>query len=83
MFAHAGDLTDRIAQLLNEYPVEAPIVIYCTNSKECEDSKLVANQLKQVGFLNLKVFQGGFPEWKEKQQPIVTGKEPGTKGGGS
>jgi rhodanese-related sulfurtransferase len=82
MFAHAGDLTDKIAQLHEEYPAEAPIVVYCGNSKECEDSKLVANQLKQVGFMNLKIFQGGFPEWREKKpNQIATGKEPGKKGG--
>lgn len=74
------DLSAKIAALIEAGAVtEAPVVVYCGNSKECEDSKLVCRQLKAANFNNLLVYQGGFPEWsREKKDLISTGKEPGT-----
>jgi rhodanese-related sulfurtransferase len=77
--AHEADLADKIASLHEEQPLEAPIIIYCTNSKDCEDSKIVGRQLKEVGFVNLSIFSGGFPEWEKEKRPIVKGKEPGKR----
>jgi len=74
-----ADVFDKIAKLVEEGAVlEAPVVIYCNDSRECEDSKLAADKLKAAGFLDLKIYQGGFPTWKkEKPTLIVKGNEPG------
>ena len=75
-----ADFLDKINKLHAGANLEAPIVIYCTNSNECESSKMVARQLKDVGFLDIMIYLGGFPEWqKEKPNLIATGKEPGKK----
>lgn len=58
--------------------LEAPVVVYCTNSNECESSKMVSAQLKIAGFTNILIYEGGFPEWqKEKADKIAKGSEPG------
>jgi rhodanese-related sulfurtransferase len=74
-----ADLPEKIAKLVEEgHNLEAPVVIYCNDSKECEDSKMVARQLEAAGFLDLKIYQGGFPTWKkEKPDLVVKGSEPG------
>ena len=74
-----ADLPEKIAKLVDEGAIlEAPVVVYCNDSKECEDSKMVAHQLEAAGFLDLKIYQGGFPTWKkEKPDLVVKGSEPG------
>ena len=39
-----------------------PIVIYCS-SESCEDSQMVKNALKQLGYSNVALFKGGWTEW--------------------
>ena len=78
--AWEADLLEKITKVREEYPAEAPIVVYCGSSKECEDSKIVSRQLKEVGFTSIMVYQGGFPEWsKEKPDLVTQGKEPGKR----
>ena len=78
--AWEADLLEKITKIRDEYPAEAPIVVYCGSSKECEDSKIVSRQLKEVGFVNILVYQGGFPEWsKEKPDLVTKGLEPGKR----
>ncbi len=45
-----------------------PIVVYC-DGKDCEDSKLVQKALKDLGFTQVAVFEGGWLEWKAAQKP--------------
>jgi rhodanese-related sulfurtransferase len=78
--AWEADLLEKITKTREEYPAEAPIVVYCGSSKECEDSKIVSRQLKEVGFTSIMIYQGGFPEWsKEKPDLVTTGKDPGKR----
>jgi rhodanese-related sulfurtransferase len=80
------DAAAKIARFKGEYPVEMPVVIYCTRAKDCEDSQLLAQQLHQAGFLNLLVYHGGFPEWEERHPKgskeasrVTTGPKPGER----
>jgi len=78
--AWEADLLEKITKVREEYPAEAPIIVYCGSSKECEDSKIVSRQLKEVGFTSIMVYQGGFPEWsKEKPDLVTKGMEPGKR----
>ena len=77
-----ADMGRKISELkVNpEVNPEAPIVVYCTKSKDCEDSQLLTDNLIQAGFLDLSVYKGGVPEWAEKAPQFVTvGSEPGEK----
>ena len=56
----------------------APAVVYCSSSKECEDSLIVSNLLEQAGFEVIKIYKGGFPEWEHKlPKLVVKGEAPG------
>lgn len=72
---------EKVARLAGDEPHEAPVVIYCTRSKDCEDSEMIASDLKKFEFSNLMVFQGGFPVWQEQEKPIAEGEEPGQRPG--
>lgn len=71
----------KVAGLAQTEPKAAPVVVYCTRSKDCEDSEEISSNLKQFGFENVMVFQGGFPVWQEKKKPVVEGEEPGERPG--
>ncbi|MCH2583229.1 MAG: hypothetical protein MK138_00520 [Planctomycetes bacterium] len=72
---------EKVARLAGPEPQAAPGVVYCTRSKDCEDSEEISSNLRQVGFENVMVFQGGFPVWQEKKKPVVEGEEPGERPG--
>ena len=72
---------EKVARLAQTEPQAAPVVVYCTRSKDCEDSEEISSNLKQVGFENIMVFQGGFPVWQETKKPVVEGEEPGERPG--
>lgn len=38
---------------------------------------MAAGAANEMGFTNLKVFQGGMPEWISKGYPVTSGHEPG------
>lgn len=70
----------KISALLDEVGVvsEAPAVVYCSSSKECEDSLIISNLLEQAGFTDVSIYKGGFPEWAHKlPKAVVLGAEPG------
>jgi rhodanese-related sulfurtransferase len=51
-----------------DFPQDKPLVIYCDGS-ECQSSINLAKILHQRGFTALKVFFGGWAEWKESGLP--------------
>lgn len=51
-----------------------PLVIYCAGGG-CRDSHELAQKLWLMGFRNLRIYTGGWPEWHEKGWPSATGTE--------
>jgi rhodanese-related sulfurtransferase len=51
------------------------LIAYCHGSS-CELSLHLANALMDQGYTNVKVFFGGWPEWKKANYPITTGGQP-------
>src|SRR5665213_518514 len=51
------------------------LIAYCHGSS-CELSLHLANALVAQGYTNVKVFFGGWPEWKKANYPINTGDQP-------
>lgn len=47
-----------------------PIVIYCSSSS-CEDSELVREGLKALGYTQVAVFKGGWSEWEAAGLPQI------------
>lgn len=51
------------------------LIAYCHGSS-CELSLHLANALIDQGYTNVKVFFGGWPEWKKANYPINKGDQP-------
>lgn len=47
------------------------VVVYC-QSETCEDSRMVAESLRRVGFGSVRVFGGGWRRWLESGEPVET-----------
>jgi rhodanese-related sulfurtransferase len=54
---------DKIANLK-----ETKVVVYCSG-KDCTDSSTLAGYLAKEGFLDIEIFEGGWPEWSAAGYP--------------
>lgn len=52
---------------------DAPLVVYCSGH-DCPDSHMLAERLWGEGFINVLVYQAGYPNWLEIGGPIATGQ---------
>jgi len=52
-----------------------PLVLYCDGG-DCRDSHLLASKLMELGYRNLLVYRGGYPEWVGLGRPVETGARP-------
>jgi rhodanese-related sulfurtransferase len=53
----------------------APIVLYCSGGG-CEDAHLLADRLVALGYRNLLLYAGGFPDWTAAHRPVAKGARP-------
>jgi 3-mercaptopyruvate sulfurtransferase SseA len=72
---------ERVLQLPEKEELADPVVVYCTRSKDCEDSEMISGDLKALGFTNVLIFQGGYPVWQEQEKPVTEGEEAGERPG--
>lgn len=49
---------------------KAKIVTFC-NGIKCKHSDELAEMLMKEGYTRVYVYKGGYPEWKEKKQPLM------------
>jgi rhodanese-related sulfurtransferase len=54
--------------LLGKHKLRA-VVVYC-QSETCEDSRMVAESLRRVGFASVRVFSEGWRRWVESGEPV-------------
>ncbi len=59
-------------QILPKLSKDVEIITYCDGT-ECETSLLLARELQEMGHKNVKIFFGGWQEWKESGLSIETG----------
>lgn len=62
-----GRAYQRLSSTLNKSR-DKPIIVYCSGG-ECHDSRLVARALLSLGFSPVRVFTGGWTEWKAAHLP--------------
>ena len=48
---------------------EQPIVVYCSGL-ECDESLLLAVELKRMGMTNIVLYAGGFEKWRAAGYPV-------------
>ncbi|MEJ2726983.1 MAG: rhodanese-like domain-containing protein [Deltaproteobacteria bacterium] len=64
-----GQFEERIGSFLNRYPLEQPMVTYCSG-RTCEDSHDLARFLSDVGFADVRIFIDGLPGWEAEGYPV-------------
>ncbi len=57
-----GEFDEMIETILNRYPLDQPMVTYCSG-RTCEDSHRLAQFLREFGYLDVRIFIDGFPGW--------------------
>jgi rhodanese-related sulfurtransferase len=65
----AADRVDALAPVLLP-DLEAEIVVYC-GSWVCRTSDAVARRLRELGYLNVRVYRGGRADWRRAGLPLV------------
>lgn len=65
----AREVWDRLADFQAAHPAQTPIVAYCSG-RECSDSHDLARDLRDAGYLDVKVFVDGYPVWKGEGLPV-------------
>lgn len=61
------------SQVLPKLSFDKEIITYC-DGDECETSLLLALELRDMGYKNVKIFFGGWSEWQKAGLPIEVDK---------
>lgn len=67
-----AELHSSLPEFTAKVPYETTLVIYCSGYG-CHDSKDLGNKLLQIGYRQILIFEGGYPEWKDAGFPIKGG----------
>jgi rhodanese-related sulfurtransferase len=60
---------EQMAAFRREVPPDRPLIVYCSGYG-CEDSFLLAERLLAEGYRDVRVFEGGLPEWQDAGLPV-------------
>ena len=74
-----GRISERLARVFETIDPEAAVVVYCAGVS-CNSSLTVYRRLEREGYKKIRVFTGGWNEWKEKGLAIETGPPPDDEG---
>jgi rhodanese-related sulfurtransferase len=64
-----------LPRLLQQVPPATTLITYC-NGYGCPDSFDLAIILITAGYQDVRVFEGGLPEWQDAGLPTATGEQP-------
>jgi rhodanese-related sulfurtransferase len=67
------EFEEHAPQILPKLPKDEEIITYCDGS-ECETSLLLARELMDLGYRDVKVFFGGWQEWEKAGLSVETDK---------
>lgn len=56
-------------QALAGATAETPLIVYC-EGVGCELSFFLSRELQKSGYKNIRIFYGGYPEWKDSGMPV-------------
>jgi rhodanese-related sulfurtransferase len=62
------EFDDHLDDVLARFSPDRPLVVYCSG-EECMSSVHLAEKLVEYGYLDIRVFFGGWPEWKAAGYP--------------
>lgn len=64
-----GEIEARLGSFLKEVPLDRALITYCSGYG-CEDSFHLAQRLMAAGYEDVRVFEGGLPEWRDAGMPV-------------
>jgi len=67
-----GEADQLMTEFSAKYPYETPMIIYC-NGFGCPDSFDLAVRLIAEGYIKVQVYEGGFPEWRDRGRQLEAG----------
>jgi rhodanese-related sulfurtransferase len=67
-----GEVDAQLAGFQQKVQVDKTLIIYC-NGYGCPDSFDLGMRLLQEGYRDVRVFEGGFPEWHDAGLPVEKG----------
>lgn len=65
----ANEFEAKLETIWKKYPRDLRIIAYCSGFS-CQDSHILAKSLEEIGYTNVSVFPGGFPQWKKEGLPV-------------
>jgi len=68
-----GEVESQLPAFRQQVAVDRPLVIYC-NGYGCPDSFDLGLRLIEAGYRDVRVFEGGFPEWRDAGLPVIEGE---------
>lgn len=66
------EVDQRIAEFMADVPPETTLVVYCSGT-DCMSSVFLAEALAEYGYASVRIFFGGWPEWKAAGYPASGG----------
>ena len=69
-----GEVAARLADFLEEVPKERVLIAYC-NGFGCPDSFDLGVILLKEGYQEVRVFEGGYPQWRDEGRPLEEGTQ--------
>ncbi len=64
-----GEEVSGVGALQAEVSLSTPLILYCSGY-DCNDSFVLAEELIAAGYRQVRVFEGGFPEWRDAGLPV-------------
>lgn len=66
---HVYEIDRFLPDVLRLHPLDRKVMVYCS-SETCGDAAYLARSLRDVGYLKLYVFRGGFSQWLQAELPV-------------
>ena len=68
-----GEVDQLLPQFTKRIPYDKPLILYC-NGFGCPDSFDLGVRLIAAGYKRVLVYEGGFPEWRDRGRPLEKGQ---------
>jgi rhodanese-related sulfurtransferase len=67
-----GEVEQLLPEFMARIPLNKPLILYC-NGFGCPDSFDLGLRLIAAGYKRVQVYEGGFPEWRDRGRPLEKG----------
>ncbi|HPD60380.1 MAG TPA: rhodanese-like domain-containing protein [Thermodesulfobacteriota bacterium] len=67
------EFAEKASGVLKNIPFDQEIIVYC-EGLECSNAEDLSFLLKENGYTQVKIFEGGWEEWRENGMPVKRGE---------